>query len=252
MERYIWKSGVSRNHCPQWICPECEVGRAKLIKDSFASHETQRSKNEVDDNYFHPENRVYGFSTWAVCDNEKCQQKFCISGIGGNEPDVDADGEQCWIEYFLPKYCFPMPKIIRIPKATPWAITAELTATFPLFWLNREACAGRIRVSIERLLDDLGVDKEGTAKNGNRFDLKLHDRIKLFEEINKNVGQILMALKSLGNSGSHSGSLWGSGVTQDDLLDAFDIIEHALMELFENRSAEVAAISAKMQAKHKK
>jgi len=57
----------------------------------------------------------------------------------------------------------------------------------------------------------------------------------------------LMALKWLGNSGSHSGE-----VSRDDLLDAFEILEHALAELLEQKSERIAALAKKMTAKHGK
>jgi hypothetical protein len=38
-----------------------------------------------------------------------------------------------------------------------------------------------------------------------------------------------MALKWLGNTGTHT-----SAVTRDDLLDAFEILDHALVELIDN------------------
>ena len=54
-----------------------------------------------------------------------------------------------------------------------------------------------------------------------------------------------MALKSLGNTGTHEGQ-----VTREDVLDAFEIIEHALAELIDRRTAKVAALARKLSKKH--
>jgi hypothetical protein len=59
------------------------------------------------------------------------------------------------------------------------------------------------------------------------------------------LGSQLMALKWLGNTASHEG-----GVSRDDLLDAFEILEHNLRELIEHRSARVAELARKLTKKH--
>ena len=56
-----------------------------------------------------------------------------------------------------------------------------------------------------------------------------------------------MALKSLGNSGAHEGS-----ISREDLLDAFEVLEHSLEEIIEQRSKRVAALSKKLTKKHGK
>ena len=59
------------------------------------------------------------------------------------------------------------------------------------------------------------------------------------------TGPHLMALKWRGNAGSH-----GSKVSRIDLLDAFEIMEHSLVEILDKRSAKVAALAEKMTKKH--
>jgi hypothetical protein len=55
-----------------------------------------------------------------------------------------------------------------------------------------------------------------------------------------------MALKWLGNTGTHSAE-----VSEDDLLDAFEILEHALIEIIEKRSTKVAELAKKLTKKHR-
>jgi hypothetical protein len=54
-----------------------------------------------------------------------------------------------------------------------------------------------------------------------------------------------MALKWLGNTGAHEGS-----ISDADLLDAFEIFEHALAEIVDKRSANLAALAKKLTKKH--
>ena len=51
----------------------------------------------------------------------------------------------------------------------------------------------------------------------------------------------MLAVKWIGNEGSHPGS-----VSRDDLLDAFQLVEHLLDEIFINRRAEMSKISRKV------
>jgi hypothetical protein len=154
-------------------------------------------------------------------------------------------------DYFSAKSCHPMPEIFEVPHKCPDDVTEELRAAFALFWSQHAACAGRIRVALERLMNHLGVAKRKKDKNGKFFDLSLHGRIDEFARSEPVIGPQLMALKWLGNAGSHS----NREVGRDDLLDAFEILEHALGEIIDKRSArsaKVAELAKKLTKKHRR
>jgi len=93
----------------------------------------------------------------------------------------------------------------------------------------------------------LGVPKRRKSKKGKYYDLNLHDRILFFALKDSSAGAQLMALKWFGNTGSHDNM-----VSKDDLLDAFEILEHALVEIIDRRSAKVALLAKQLTKKHKK
>jgi hypothetical protein len=161
--------------------------------------------------------------------------------------ECDEEGQTEWQEYFSPLACHPMPDIIEVPAKCPNEVSNELRSAFALFWAHPEACAGRIRVALEGLMTHLGVPKERTAKTGKVIHIDLHDRIDIFSLTDAGTGTQLMALKWLGNAGSH-----GRTVSRSDLLDAFEIMEHALIEIIEGRAAKVAELAKKLTAKHSK
>jgi hypothetical protein len=76
---------------------------------------------------------------------------------------------------------------------------------------------------------------------------KLHAAIESFAKNNPVLGAQLMALKWLGNTGSHD-----SSVSRADLLDAFEILEHVLAEILERRSERVAELAKQLTDKHSK
>jgi hypothetical protein len=93
----------------------------------------------------------------------------------------------------------------------------------------------------------LGIQNRKKASNGKLVDLSLHGRIEIFAKKNHDVGIQLMALKWLGNTGSHS-----HAVDSKDLLDAMEIMEHALMEIIEKRREKVAKLAKGLQKRHRR
>ena len=159
--------------------------------------------------------------------------------------DQDENGAIGWADYFSPKACYPMPDIFDFPAKCPDDVKDELRAAFAIFWSNRPACAGRVRVALECLMNHLGVPKRKKTKSGKYYDLSLHARIDTFAAHQPTIGTQLIALKWLGNAGSHNGD-----VNQNDLLDAFEIMEHALGEIIDKRSAKVAELAKKLIKRH--
>jgi len=245
MNRTLWIQTLSKHSCPAWPCPVCRKGTLALIPKSLVYKETVESKRAHDHEAWDPDWITYKFTAWAECRHPTCKQEFAIAGTGGVGPEFDADGGYEWEDYFSPMFCQPMPGMIDIPSKCPEDVRDELQEAFALFWSNRAACAGRIRVALESLMNHLGVPKRKKEKNGRYFDLSLHARIDAFSKTKSTVGSQLMALKWLGNAGSHS-----SEVSKNDLLDAFEIMEHSLGEIIDKRSEKVASLAKKLTKKH--
>lgn len=249
MKRALWTGTLTERRCPPWPCPACSKGTLALVPKSLTYKETVASKRAQHDEGWTPEEVTYAFTAWVKCNHQPCSQEAVVSGVGGaelshyldseGEPDVDIT------DYFAPRFCFPMPDIFEIPKKCPREIKRELCAAFALFWSDPAATANRVRVALERLMDHLSIPRRRRETNGRFSDLSLHQRIDLFEKDNPAIGGQIMALKWLGNTGSHEGQ-----VTRNDILDAFEILEHVLGELIEQRTAKVAALAKQLMKKH--
>ncbi len=245
MKRSLWTQSIRKCGCPAWPCPICRKGTLTLVRKSLAYHETIESKRAHSHEDWDPDWISYTFFAWAECNDSSCMQKFVISGTGGVEPECGPEGSLEYEDYFSPLVCHPMPDIIELPAKCPKEVTEELRAAFSIFWLHRAACAGRIRVALEYLMNYLGVPKKKKDKSGKYSDLTLHARLDSFAKSEPAMGPPLMALKWLGNTGSHD-----RDITQTDLLDTFEILEHALVEIIDGRSARIAALSKKLTKKH--
>ncbi len=244
MNRSLWNQNLSKDWCPAWPCPVCRKESVRLVPNSLMHKETVQSKRAHGHDDWDPDWIAHTFTAWAECKHQSCKQQFAIAGVGGVSLEETEEGDD-WPYYFVPMACCPMPDMFDFPTKCPDIVKAELRAAFALFWSNQSACAGRIRVALECLMTHSGVQRRRRDKNGKYFDLTLHARIDAFSKREPNVGPHLMALKWLGNAGSHNGE-----VRKDDLLDAFEIMEHALVEIVDRRSAKVAALAKKLTKKH--
>lgn len=147
---------------------------------------------------------------------------------------------QTLLNLYVVKSIHPAPVPIRLPEKTPELVADSIKYASALVWTSAEAAANQIRVAVEHLMDDIGV--AATTKNGKA--LTLHKRIELFQKTDAENGDVLLATKWLGNSGSHV-----AGLERDDVLDAFDMIEFVLENRYGTTKqmllAKVAAVNAK-------
>src|SRR5262249_55631613 len=143
-------SVIDKKQCPPWPCPICRNGAIKLIPSSLSSKETNNSKSARHHEEWDPDWIEYIFTAWGECTS--CKQSFAISGTGGIEFVMGEDGE-IYETFFAPKMCNPMPDIFDIPEKCPPLVSKEIRAAFSLFWANRPACSGRLRVALEHLMD---------------------------------------------------------------------------------------------------
>lgn len=243
MEKAVWKGWIWDEKCPPWPCPSCAAGVVVIEPGSLKFAAKQDSVAHTAEDWWGPELIEHSFVAWGKCSNAVCSEGFSLAGTGGVESVPDDDHGVDYVDAFQLRYCHPTLQIIKVPKKCPEPVLTALKTGFSLFWVDRPAAAGRIRVAVERLLDHLGVPSK--SKKGGY--LPLDHRIDSFSTSDSINGAHLMALKWLGNVGSHT-----DDVSVDDLLDAFDILEHVLAELIDKKSASLVKLAASMTAKYGK
>ena len=219
----------------------------RLLPKSLVHHETGASKNAQHDDGWDPQFIDLAFIAWLQCDAPSCKQLVGSAGIGGMEPEWEPeDGSFAYQERFYPRYLWPMPDVIDIPLKCPKAVVEQLKCAFALIWQDPGSSGNKVRVSLERLMDHFGVQTKAKNTNGTFSVLSLHQRLEIFGKKNDLIRDQLMAVKWLGNTGSHEGD-----ITQSDLLDALAIIEHLLAELIDERTTKVALLAKKLTRKHR-
>jgi phosphoglycolate phosphatase-like HAD superfamily hydrolase len=237
VDNKLWKQKYSE--IPKFPCPRCGEGRARQkSKEQFLIWEPNWATNELDEADLRSEVSVGKFAGLLRCEETSCDEAVAICG------EYVANYEQVYNSYqeafdVNTKYEYsiaglnPMPRIIKIPDGLSDDCVEQIDAACNLFFVDLGACANKLRVATERLLDHLQVPQRRS----------LAERIDEFEKIQPGHKAIFDALRHVGNVASHEGKS-----DFDYVIDCFRLLEFALEELVENRSASIAAAASKIVA----
>lgn len=146
--------------------------------------------------------------------------------------DEDGNWYDEWEGVLAPRSMVPAPPIIAIPTQTPTEVLKLITASFSLFWGDRDAAANRLRASVERVLDVDGIPRGQS----------LEKRIDKFGERhpNQSSGE-LHALRHIGNTGSHEGE-----VTWNAILDTYLVYEYWLRNFYGKEKENIGSLIEKL------
>lgn len=244
MKKSLWKGALNNVGWPFLPCPRCN-GNLRMPKDTLKSKTPRYARTD----HFDP-NTPERFVMLLECANTACGEVVSVAGEVWHDQEVTHENELEWVPTYRPYYMRPAPPIIEIPKKTPADVVKEVKLSFELYWVDYSVCASRLRTSLERMMDHFGVaktriQKKDDTKPGKRRVLDLSARIDMFA---KKVGtsehsETLHALRIIGNLGTHS-----SKVPQAAMLDAYQLYEIALEDLFKNMGESAKAIIKRLKA----
>src|SRR5690606_9881757 len=127
----------------------------------------------------------------------------------------------------------------------PSDVVEALAQSFRLLWSDTEAAGNRLRSAVEALLPDQGIARTTLNSNGKRHPLTPHARIEKDRVKHPEASDLIMAIKWFGNAGSHT----VGGVDRYALLDAFELIEHAIEIIYVRRSATLKKVARAITAR---
>jgi hypothetical protein len=156
-----------------------------------------------------------------------------VTGQSSPESIYSYDGSREQVTNFVPEWFNAAPPLIEVSREVPAKIMEPLRLAFSAFWADPSACAARCRIAIERLLDHLKVRRTHIVKS-KRVRISLHHRIELLSGTRDDLKELLFAAKWLGNEGAHDMTL-----TRADAIDALDIVERALDDVFDAQLTHV-------------
>lgn len=202
---------------PRLPCGECTTGELSL----GTSSEIDVSERYRDHEAWEPEWITGHFSVQAECGNRECRSIALVAGKMKVDTDVNENGH--WYgqyeTFYELKYCEPPLRLLAIPDMTPEDVKRAIAAASRVIWMDTPSAANRLRAAIEYLLSHLGVAKRGST----------HNRIERLATTRKDVATVLEAVKWVGNSGSHSGTL-----PLKDVLEGAALLERALELVYDD------------------
>lgn len=250
IEKEYWKNfQFTENKFPQIICPSCKKGHLKIVKNSLNTGEISDSRENREHPDWEPDWIEYRFSVSLKCDNANCRDNVVCIGNGSNNQYTEYDyfekiTHSAYQQYYKPLYFLPPLNIIELDDNYPKDLKRELINSFSHFFSDFTACANKIRVCVEILMNDLKVKKTENFK-GKRQRLTLHNRIISFKSINSDVADYLLAIKWIGNSGSHN---FGS-LNNEDILDAYNLLDFSLKKIYNNPESALKKLTKKINKK---
>lgn len=246
-DRSLYFNKYDPDTFPHFPCPKCPRGMLFLDKESLSIKEPQYSIDQHLGSKWDPELTEERFIAFLICSNQFCGEIAAITGNVDSELEyLPEQTNDIYTPYEISKSLrlrsiFPVPQLFDIPKEIPKKIEIEIMAAFQLYWSDLGACANRLRISVESILDDLQIPAFDLKKSGYAYRIKLNDRISEYKKIDPDHAATMDALRLIGNVGSHEGD-----VAQDTILDAFQIYEDTLAELYGKRSATMQKLKQRI------
>ncbi|GAA5031859.1 DUF4145 domain-containing protein [Terrabacter aeriphilus] len=162
------------------------------------------------------------FAGWLRC--ASCHERVAVAGDWCVDYDVIVNVTEDYGSYYDAyklRYAQPPLQLLICPKGVPESVMNSVTAAGALVWVDPAAAANRLRLATEELLTALKIPRYTTGKKRKR--LTTHERITRLEVGRPDIAEALMAVKWIGNEGSHPGK-----IEAKDVLDGAQMFEHAL------------------------
>ncbi len=248
MDRTVFKLPFTKNGTTRYQCPTCSKGYLNVVEDSFSEKETKESRAMHDHPEWGPEYFETVYSGILECSNTACKDVISSSGIGWDEEEYFYDEEghpdRDYVRYYRPVIFSPHLKPFSFPKDMPKNVSKEIEKSFSLIFIDPPSSANHIRVALEHLLTHLKIKRFAT-NNGRRNFLSLHKRIELLPQKYESIKDIFLAVKWLGNAGSHS----NHDVTLDDVLDSYELTIELLDEIFSKKRKIAKSLAKRINKK---
>jgi len=247
IDRDLYKKNFMQYNILNWRCPICR-SNLQIENDKFLYDEnyevkilSEKEKLEL------LETNTLKYTAFLKCLNKDCQEVIISSGSGFVKEefyDTREGGYYSLVNYFTPKFFYPPLHIFKIPKDTPKDVSEAIISSFSFIFSNQSAAANQIRIALECLLTHLKVNRFKTVKR-KRKRLNLHPRIGLLSSKYQKIIDVCLAIKWLGNAGSHC----DDKMNFDDVFDGYDMLLFVLEELYDNKHEHVKKIAKSINEK---
>lgn len=224
-------------------CPICGDGTVGF--DGAKTH-LDRESSDLDRlvrQGFEPPGELSGTFTGSLtCDNVPCKSVLAVAGdYVYSYDDVDDFGNVDLVDLYKARFIHPPLLLIASPPKTPPSVTSEIEGASSLLYLNPSAAGSRLRYALEALLDAKKIRKLQVGTGNGRKRLSLHGRIEAFAQTNREIANVILAVKWIGNEATH-----GPDLTISEVLIAAEALDAALRALYDDSDAKLKAMVARI------
>lgn len=216
-------------------CPYC--AKSKLAPQRNADHKLAMINGlSSEHRKYHEtaidgdETEVHTFALALECTNHECRMVTIVVGRLDAYPHYSADLRREYDTTATPRFFYPPVHLVPVPSYIPKSIRGELQRSYALYFADPASAANPLRSAVECFMDITNTIKERDGQL-----LSLHKRLKEFKKVNADIAELLVAVKWLGNDGSH----YEPRLTHDDLLKAYEVFMHAMGKWFDNLESRV-------------
>jgi len=243
MDRQVFeKLSFWEKDIPQYQCPSCNRGVLQLRGEPQLEFTAETTRHKDEEWFDWEDHCEFVFSGKLVCGN--CAEPFFIVGDGypRSYEYEEPDGRTCQslASYFKVKFIQPPLKFIECPEQLSDDFKAQIDSAFALYFPNPSACCNSIRCAVEVLLTEWEVPLK--TDDGRYF--PLGKRLELLPEKYSEFRDLLVAVKWLGNSGSHA----DQSFSHTNALDGFEMLEHVLAKAYDQLGPRLRAMAEEINA----
>ncbi|VUD69011.1 hypothetical protein TDB9533_04374 [Thalassocella blandensis] len=231
----------SKNEIPSYECPLCQNGTMLPEIEGMFVRQTGESiaLSKLDKSCWEESFHTELLRVDMCCSNQECGEVGVLIMLGELFPPDEHQSEA--EVFFRPIFVTPAPLFFKLEDEYPISINKIAKEAFSLFWSDPAACGNKIRVGVEVLMNEQGIDKECKDKNGiprlskkgRPKPISLHNRIEEFKKLGSTKSVCASALESikwLGNESSHS----NNEIIKDVVYRAIMVFGAVLAQLYKN------------------
>ena len=229
--------GFREDSWPDIACPACRSGTLH-VEGEINAEESQVSRSWRELDYWEPDFIQGPFQCALRCDRSSCGEAVMVSGDFGVEivhvPFPSGDVGANFVRHLKPKFFIPPIRLVASDESMPESLADLMESASAVLWVDTGSAANRVRSAVEELLNLQRVPKTRVDDKKKRHRRTAHSRIELLRAKGSkyaDAAHFLMAVKWIGNDGSHGGKL-----TVSDVLSGAEFLNRAV-ELIYNTSA---------------
>ena len=228
---------------PELQCPRC---RRSVLEPDVQSFENVSSiEARLGDEVWDGWTEGYFYGTLS-CARTPCGNKYVVAGDWRSRsrdlPDQDDFLDDPHLAGFSVRHILPPLPVIPFPDKTPEDVRSLVQSASSVLLSDTSAAANRMRSAVECLLDARKVRRLPPGKRGAKYRLNTDRRIKEFATENNKVAELLMAIKWIGNAGSHESRPLSLSV----VLDGIELFAHAIHLLYDDTGAALHRRAARI------